>query len=997
MKTVANLFANTHTVLGADQQKDRHFITIERLAIDEDGKCTFMKSVEGLAQNEYWIAREKNILMLLKKTPHIVRLRKEEEKTETSYQTVKTRDAGLSLAQWLCAKPLHIDGQVPLKHPFYPVVNFLLLAKYAITALKHIHQMGVIHAHLRPDNICIPYLPTPYHFDSDLQLDIENLALIDFMFAISHTLKLSRAIPISTNTEGTQSRLLLNALEEDRQTRLAEKIQRVDYSVDMFALGVILEQVFQQDLLYPPDRQAELSMEIHQLIQELKSYDKGIPDSIKRKYFHLLPHDGYLKHIDYLLALDNKALAPHNYRLRLDPTQFLDDDMSLSSTDTTFAPEIVTMTTNQQPMNPNTQSVPDSSLVDSHIELNKGVVISLIVTAQIIFFFVQSGNELGLDVLASSSLVLVVGILAALACKMLTKSTPSTNNITTTNSIKTETTPMQDHDDVVSAQESAADVVELSKGVVIPSVITLMLMFFIYSDGNQLNLDILSSMMLILLCGGATAFAGKLFGTPPAPQRRPATLARNAVPSSDTEDTSDAAPVVVAAAATVAAVSQQTLELDEIDAIAQAELHPSKPTDTPTTPETEATDTLSTPTPDTTETLQNKTDMPEPTSHVTNNEDITETSATNKPEAISVSPEVAAALQEDSNHEPPAKLLTMASAPVKEKEDELISVNKWAVIAVLVALQLGYEAYTLLDLKQDNTSTAATPEPAPALAVEATPAEEPAELLPTEEPPVDDVAAANIALLSEASSVSTPEVATVKNKKETPDSVLLSGSPSTPAPKVVKEKAPKPEKPAKETVTQTTSANDNTATTTEVTEPAPVATPAVAPATVATETKPAPAAETKPAEKPTPKSLTRGLAEAQNTMGWHYYHGDGVKRDYEEAFKWFQKAANLGEPSAQFNIGMMYASGTGTKQDFSEAAKWYKKAAEQGKTSAQLNLGMMYISGRGVRQNIDEGVKWLGKAADQGDTTAKANLTWLVQQGYIKGETEPTPVENKAE
>ena len=138
------------------------------------------------------------------------------------------------------------------------------------------------------------------------------------------------------------------------------------------------------------------------------------------------------------------------------------------------------------------------------------------------------------------------------------------------------------------------------------------------------------------------------------------------------------------------------------------------------------------------------------------------------------------------------------------------------------------------------------------------------------------------------------------------------------------------------------------------------------------------------AEKPSPKSLTRGLAEAQNTMGWHYYHGDGVTKNYEESFKWFQKAANLGESSAQFNVGMMYASGTGVKQDLTEAAKWYKKSAEQGKASAQLNLGMMYISGRGIRQNIDEGKKWLSKAAEQGDVTAKANLTWLTQQGYIK-------------
>ena len=98
MKTVANLFAQTYARLGADQQQDRHFISLERLAPEEDNYCSFVKRVEGLAQNEYWVAREKNILMLLKRIPAVVRLRKE-EKNGDSYQTIKTKDAGISL--WL--------------------------------------------------------------------------------------------------------------------------------------------------------------------------------------------------------------------------------------------------------------------------------------------------------------------------------------------------------------------------------------------------------------------------------------------------------------------------------------------------------------------------------------------------------------------------------------------------------------------------------------------------------------------------------------------------------------------------------------------------------------------------------------------------------------------------------------------------------------------------------------------------------------------------------
>jgi hypothetical protein len=36
-----------------------------------------------------------------------------------------------------------------------------------------------------------------------------------------------------------------------------------------------------------------------------------------------------------------------------------------------------------------------------------------------------------------------------------------------------------------------------------------------------------------------------------------------------------------------------------------------------------------------------------------------------------------------------------------------------------------------------------------------------------------------------------------------------------------------------------------------------------------------------------------------------YYDGNGVKQDYKEAFKWFQKAAEQGDPIAQEAINRM--------------------------------------------------------------------------------------------
>ena len=64
-----------------------------------------------------------------------------------------------------------------------------------------------------------------------------------------------------------------------------------------------------------------------------------------------------------------------------------------------------------------------------------------------------------------------------------------------------------------------------------------------------------------------------------------------------------------------------------------------------------------------------------------------------------------------------------------------------------------------------------------------------------------------------------------------------------------------------------------------------------------------------------------------------------VKRgDYQNAFKIWLPLAKSGVMEAQVNLGHMYIRGDGVKKDYAEAAKWYKKAAEQGYAEAQFNL-----------------------------------------------------------
>ena len=51
------------------------------------------------------------------------------------------------------------------------------------------------------------------------------------------------------------------------------------------------------------------------------------------------------------------------------------------------------------------------------------------------------------------------------------------------------------------------------------------------------------------------------------------------------------------------------------------------------------------------------------------------------------------------------------------------------------------------------------------------------------------------------------------------------------------------------------------------------------------------------------------------------------------------------------NLAFCYENGQGLKQDYEEAVKWYQKAAQQGNVNAMRNLARCYRHGHGVEKN----------------------------------------------
>lgn len=124
------------------------------------------------------------------------------------------------------------------------------------------------------------------------------------------------------------------------------------------------------------------------------------------------------------------------------------------------------------------------------------------------------------------------------------------------------------------------------------------------------------------------------------------------------------------------------------------------------------------------------------------------------------------------------------------------------------------------------------------------------------------------------------------------------------------------------------------------------------------------------------KSAEAGLPDAQYWLGYHYSHGSGIKKDAVQAQKWLSIAFDNGMPGAAYLLGLFYESPnmTGFKKNKDEAFRWYEKAAKVGDRWAQKKLGEMYYKGNGCIKDRDEAYRWFKLAYDNGCEDAKE---WL--------------------
>ena len=115
------------------------------------------------------------------------------------------------------------------------------------------------------------------------------------------------------------------------------------------------------------------------------------------------------------------------------------------------------------------------------------------------------------------------------------------------------------------------------------------------------------------------------------------------------------------------------------------------------------------------------------------------------------------------------------------------------------------------------------------------------------------------------------------------------------------------------------------------------------------------------------RAAQAGVVPAIFRLGTFYEKGLSVKKDVDIARRYYLLAADRGNAKAMHNLAVLDADGGGKGANYKNASQWFRKAADRGVADSQFNLGILYARGIGIEQNLAESFKWFSLAAAQGD------------------------------
>jgi len=134
-------------------------------------------------------------------------------------------------------------------------------------------------------------------------------------------------------------------------------------------------------------------------------------------------------------------------------------------------------------------------------------------------------------------------------------------------------------------------------------------------------------------------------------------------------------------------------------------------------------------------------------------------------------------------------------------------------------------------------------------------------------------------------------------------------------------------------------------------------------------------------------AATRGISGAYHNLGIMYkYAKCGVRQNFNKAYDYFCKGAELNVPICIYDKAYMLYKGLGCKQDYKTAGDLFYTAAMKRHTPSLYMLGLCYRNGYGVEADSVMAFTCLKKAAALGYRDAIEELERPCPENYLQEE-----------
>ena len=124
-------------------------------------------------------------------------------------------------------------------------------------------------------------------------------------------------------------------------------------------------------------------------------------------------------------------------------------------------------------------------------------------------------------------------------------------------------------------------------------------------------------------------------------------------------------------------------------------------------------------------------------------------------------------------------------------------------------------------------------------------------------------------------------------------------------------------------------------------------------------------------------------------MGICYENGYGTFKDYNSAFNYYKKSADLGDPWGMHCTAGLYLKGQGVEESVDEWFRLETQAAEGGVPPAQYNIGIFYLRETRTEQSLEKAKRFLKSAADNHYDDAIRALKEMPAFGFQEESTSP--------